>query len=244
LTPTESDHLVVVLVSTRNPLNIGAAARAMSNFGFSKLRVVNPYEEAFRETRSAIGASEVLKAAEEFTSLADAVADCSLVVGTTAGRNRELQHRLAPLPTAANRIRTELKSGRVALLYGSEKRGLSNEDLTHCHWILRIPTEEQHPSMNLGQAVAVCLYDLARDRAEASGPRQPPRARARELENITKTMYELISASGYVKPRAGTSTNEKLRRLVRRLKLNAEDAEVVLGMLRKIEWKLKSSSHK
>jgi tRNA/rRNA methyltransferase len=82
----------VVLVAARNPLNNGAAARAMSNFGFFGLRVVNPYRVPFRETRSAVGASAVLTRAEEYNSVADAVADCALVVGTTAIHHRQLQH--------------------------------------------------------------------------------------------------------------------------------------------------------
>src|SRR5208283_535354 len=93
--PDALDNLCVVLVATRNPLNLGAAARAMSNFGFARLRVVNPYEVAFREARSAVGASGLLANAEEHKSVAEAVADCALVVGTTAVRHRELQH---PLP--------------------------------------------------------------------------------------------------------------------------------------------------
>src|SRR6266404_7904189 len=85
ITTDWKDNLRVVLVSSRNPLNIGAAARAMSNFGFSRLRVVNPYDRAFREARSAVGAAAaVLAGAEEYTNLAEAVADCTLVVGTTA----------------------------------------------------------------------------------------------------------------------------------------------------------------
>ena len=155
--------LAVVLVSTRNPLNIGAAARAMSNMGFLRLRVVNPYEASFREARSAIGAASLLKSAEEFPSVAEAVADCSLVVGTTAVRHRELQQPLNLLKPGAALIGKQLRAGRrVALLFGSEKRGLSNDDLSYCHWLLHIPTREEHISMNLGQAVAVCLWELAR----------------------------------------------------------------------------------
>src|SRR5271163_617506 len=90
--PLELSRLRVVLVAPRNPLNIGAVARAMSNFGFSSLRVVNAYAPSFREARSAVGAPQILAAAERYKSLADAVTDCSLVVGTTAVRNRDLQH--------------------------------------------------------------------------------------------------------------------------------------------------------
>src|SRR5512137_1500292 len=98
---SELDHLCVVLVATRNPLNLGAAARAMSNFGFRRLRVVNPYQAAFREARSAVGAAHVLTAAEEYKTVAEAVADCSLVVGTTAVGHRQLQHPLRQLPAGA-----------------------------------------------------------------------------------------------------------------------------------------------
>ena len=103
LATSELDRLRVVLVSTRNPLNIGAAARAMSNFGLRRLRVVNPYAVAFRRARSAVGASDVLTDAEEFKSVADAVADCTLVVGTTAVRTRDLQHPLRRLEYGARR---------------------------------------------------------------------------------------------------------------------------------------------
>jgi TrmH family RNA methyltransferase len=160
--------LSVVLVATRNPLNIGAAARAMSNFGFTSLRLVNPYEPSFREARSAVNAADVLCSAQLFNSLADAVADCSLVVGTTAARHRELQQPLHPLHHGAPLIQWHLQSGRVALLFGSEKTGLSNHDLSHCHWLLRIPTRDEHVSMNLGQAVAVCLYQIARELDQAA----------------------------------------------------------------------------
>src|SRR5690348_4088413 len=150
------------MVATRNPLNLGAAARAMSNFGFLRLRVVNPYEVAFREARSAVGAASVLKHAEEYTSVAEAVADCALVVGTTTLRKRERHHPLHRLESGAGRIRKGLRAKRVALLFGSEKVGLSNEDRSHCHWLMHIPTREKHPSMNLGQAVAICLYGIVR----------------------------------------------------------------------------------
>ncbi|PYU80514.1 MAG: hypothetical protein DMG50_19870, partial [Acidobacteria bacterium] len=128
----ELDRLRIVLVSPRNPLNIGAAARAMSNFGFLHLRVVNPYELAFREARSAVGAAPLLARAEEFKTLAEAVADCTLVVGTTAVGLRQLQHSVRRLERAAPLIRKRLAASPVALLFGSEKRGLSNEDLSHC----------------------------------------------------------------------------------------------------------------
>jgi TrmH family RNA methyltransferase len=236
--PADFANLRVVLVATRNPLNLGAAARAMSNFGFSHLRAVNPYEVAFREARSAVGASKLLASAKEYKSVAEAVADCALVVGTTAARHRQLQHPLRQLELGARLIRRQLSSGRVALLFGSEKVGLSKAALSHCHWLLRIPTSEANISMNLGQAVAVCLYELVRD-GKATPPelkKQP--ASAGEVERITTMLLGALHASGYIKPDADDATEEKVRRLVRRLNLQAEDAELWQGMLRQILWKL------
>ena len=241
-TTGDLDNLRVVLVATRNPLNIGAAARAMSNFGVRRLRVVNPYEVAFREARSAVGASALLARAEQYDGVAEAVADCRLVVGTTVAGRRELQHRLLRLEAGARTIKRQLKTGPVALLFGSERFGLSNEELSHCHWLMRIPTREEHGSMNLGQAVAVCLYELVRGQKTAAvktapGGNEKKSVKSREVERLTRILLEVLHSSGYVKPRA-VAAEEKLRRLVRRLQLNADDTAVLLGMLRQIAWKM------
>jgi TrmH family RNA methyltransferase len=233
------DRLRVILVSTRNPLNIGAAARAMSNFGFSRLRVVHPYEEGFREARSAVGASAVLAQAEEHEAVASAVGDCSLVVGTTAVRHRHLHHSVRRLEDGARLIRRRLRTSRVALLFGSEKFGLSNDDLSHCHWLMRIPTCEDNISMNLGQAVAVCLYELVRD---SKAPRVPERsqiAAAVEIERITEKLLEALRESGFLDRRVVADADQRIRRLVRRLNLPQQDAVMWLGIFRQILWKLR-----
>jgi tRNA/rRNA methyltransferase len=234
------DNLRVVLVATRNPLNIGASARAMANFGFSRLRVVNPYDLAFREARSAVGAAPLLQSAESFASIADAVADCRLVVGTTSLGHRELQHPLRRLEFGARLINRALTQAPVALLFGCEKFGLNNDDLSHCHWLMRIPTEPRDLSMNLGQAVALCLYELARDpkAAAARPPKNIARAAAGETEQLTLMLLDILRKSGYTNPVTEGSTEEKVRRLVRRLDIAGRDAPVLMGMLRQILWKL------
>lgn len=231
-------QLRVVMVGTRNPLNLGAAARAMSNFGARNLRVVRPWELAFREARSAVGAKDLLAQAEEYPTVAEAIADCSLVVGTTAARNREFHHPIKRLEDGARLIRGRLATGRVALLFGSEKVGLSNSDLSHCHWLLRIPTRPEHGSMNLGQAVAVCLYELVRNARSQAKREKQSRAKAGELERITELLFDALRSSGYVKLRTSDVTKEKLRRMVRRMQLDPEDATLWLGMVRQIAWKL------
>jgi TrmH family RNA methyltransferase len=231
-------RLRVVLVAPRNPLNIGAVARAMSNFGFQSLRVVNPYAPSFREARSAVGASDILAKAERHKTLAAAVEDCTLVVGTTAVRNRDLQHPVRRPEYGARLIRQRLESSSVALLFGSEKFGLSNDALSHCHWLIRIPTCDQNISMNLGQAAAVCLYELIRDAKRARAAKQLPPATAAELERITALLLEALQTSGFLDRRRVSDADERIRRLVRRLRLPERDAVLWLGMLRQMLWKM------
>ncbi len=233
----QRDDLRVVLVAPRNPLNIGAAARAMANFGCTRLRVVNAYDVAFREARSAVGAAPLLASAQEFQSVADAVADCKLVVGTTSVGHRALLHPLRRLEAGARIM--QRTAGHIALLFGSEKFGLSNEDMSHCHWLMRIPTASLDLSMNLGQAVAVCLYELARDaRTAAVKAEKMKAAEAAETEQVTAMLVEALERSGYIQAITAESAKSKVRRLVRRMNLSAHDAPVVMGMLRQILWKV------
>jgi TrmH family RNA methyltransferase len=225
--------LRVVLVAPRNPLNIGAAARAMSNFGFKDLRLVNPYHVAFQEARSAVHAQQILRDAKEFPTVAEAIADCSLVVGTTSLGHRELQHTLRAVEYGGRLIRKRLAGAPVALLFGSEKFGLSNDDISYCHWLMRIGTEG---SMNLGQSVAVCLYELVRNPVSPTPDKRKP-ASAEDLDRLTNRLSEILEKSGYVH---SDGTDAKIRRLVRRMELAGHDAEIWLGMLRQIDWKLKS----
>ena len=229
----------MVLVDARNPLNIGAAARAMSNFGFRHLRVVNPYDVAFEGARSAVGAAAVLASAEKYETVGEAVGDCSLVVGTTAIGHRDLQHSLQQLEVGAPIIRAHLASGHCALLFGSEKFGLSNKDMSHCHWLMHIPTREEHESMNLGQAVAICLYELIRDPGALAEPEKGTPASAAEVERITETLFTALRAADYPKLNTSDSFEGAVRRLVRRLHLETGDAEFLLGMLRQMVWKMK-----
>jgi tRNA/rRNA methyltransferase len=237
----EFRDLRIVLVDVRNPLNIGAAARAMSNFGFPYLRLVNPYDVAFQNARSAVGAAATLASAEVYTTVAQAVADCSLVVGTTAVGHRDLQHSLMRLEVGAPLLRASLKAGNCALLFGSEKYGLSNSDMSFCHWLMHIPTREEHYSMNLGQAVAVCLYELVRDPGAALQPESITLASSEEVERITDALFDALRASEYPKLNTSKSFHAAVRRVMRRLRLQPGDSEFLLGMLRQMIWKMKKN---
>ena len=238
------NRLTVVLVSSRNPLNIGAAARAMANFGFTSLAVVAPYEEHWREAKSAVGAPDLLHNASESQSLAEAVSDCTLVVGTGAATRRRPEHRVVPLPELAAPVLSELeRGGRVALVFGSEKRGLRREDLSHCHLLAEIPTHPRQPSMNLGQAVAVCLYELAVHGASAEGlslrqrPQPPdaaPSAPSGDLDRLAGVLDQVMLAAHYSPPSMHDANRHDLRLLLRRLALTQPDAQRVLGFFRRV----------
>ena len=145
----------------------------MANFGFSRLNVVAPFEAHWREARSAVGAPDLLANAQEYSTLAEAIVGNTLVIGTGTRTHRKPEQPAVLLPALASRVEEEIASGgRVALVFGPEKRGLTREDLSHCHLLVEIPTDTRQPSMNLGQAVAVCLYELTR---RGPGPAEPPR---------------------------------------------------------------------
>lgn len=263
----QRDRVDVVLVSPRNPLNIGAAARAMANFGFSRLAVAAPYAPNWREARSAIGAPHVLQNATESKTLAEALAHCTLVAGTGTLTRRKPDQPGVSLPALAPVVAAELaRGGHVALVFGSEKHGLTREDLSLCHILVEIPTDSRQPSMNLGQAVAVCLYELTcrgpaceaaplganialldNGQQRKPDPASPPSEFARPtapvsalLDRLADLIEQTMDAAGY-SPRSMQAANRHdLRLLLRRLNLSALDTRRILGLFRRILWRLTS----
>ncbi len=246
-------RLAVVLVGARNPQNIGAAARAMQDFGFSDLRFVNPYTAPFEAAqlegvKSAVGAGSVMASARAFATLEQALADVTLAVGTTAIGGRELAREIlalqaaAPVVVAALQAETALPAAgghRVALLFGSEKTGLTREQLSHCQMLTTIPLFApeggRHLSMNLGQAVAVCLYELVRGGME--GARELPvvhqtAATGEDRERLTQLLLELMQATGYTRRFPANARETVVRRLAHQLGKTREEAATWLGILR------------
>jgi TrmH family RNA methyltransferase len=251
LSQDELDRLCVVLVRARDPNNNGAVARAMYDFGFRDLRLVNEYPVPLERARSAIDASSVLETAREYTSVAEAVADCTLVVGTTAVGLRRKEHPLHTLAEAGPLLCTELSRAglastepltRVALLFGSEKTGLSNEELSHCQSLLTIPMHQtegmRHASMNLGQAAAVCLYELVRNPKAQSMQEPVQPATAEDLERLTQLMIETMATSGYAQRHPANFDETLVRRLVLHMGLDRPHALAWTGILRQVMWKL------
>jgi len=227
-----------VLVRPRNPLNIGAAARAMANFGLDDLAVVEPYEPVWKEVRSAVGGEAVLKGARRLT-LEEALADCSFVLGTTAARRRELRQTLIPLPGLAPLLAERPRAGRLAILFGSEKTGLTNEALQRCHALLRIPTSPAAPSMNLGQAVAVTAYELRRAGAETAAlPSVLPSPTMEQVEALIAGALRAFEPLGYMKDLPPAVRTEKLRRMLLRWKMARPDAALLQAFLKRVAGRL------
>jgi TrmH family RNA methyltransferase len=246
LSEEQRARLCVVLVRARNPNNIGAVARAMHGFGFSDLRLVNEYSVGLEKARSAVDASAILAGAREFASVADAVADCNLVVGTTAVGKRKQEHPLYTLAEGGGLLRSAL-THRVALLFGSEKTGLSNEAMSHCHWLMTIPMHQtpglRHASMNLGQAAAVSLYELIRQSNAPSLNQAQTAASAEDLERVTELLGEVLAGIGYARRRPASAERTEVRRMVRRMHLNQSDARRWIGVLRQLIWKMGPASN-
>jgi TrmH family RNA methyltransferase len=253
LTDSQRACIDVVLVSPRNPLNIGAVARAMANFGFGQLCVVSSFEPHWREARSAIGAPELLQGARERVSLADAVKHCTLVLGTGTLTHRKPEQPVTQLDAVAPMVTGELeKGGRIALVFGPEKHGLTREDLSFCHSLIQIPTDPQQPSMNLGQAAAVCLYELAMragsaDVSTAAFPRAMAAAAGKDdfaptsgnLDLLAGVISEVMLAAGY-SPKSMLAANQHdLRLMLRRLHLGTADRRRALGLFRRILWRFR-----
>jgi tRNA/rRNA methyltransferase len=221
----------------------------MHDFGFSDLRIANdfaaPFEAAQLEAKSAVAAESVMQNARRFDSLAAAIADCHLIVATTAIGQRELTQPVLPLEQAAPQILAALDSTSsgpsVALLFGSEKTGLTNDQLSHASLLTTIPLFApelgRHLSMNLGQAVAVCLYELTR--AGFEGARELPvlheaAATAQDRELLTQLLLEVMHATGYTRRYPHNADAAVVRRLVQQLGATHLEAMTWMGILRQI----------
>ena len=250
LSPDQRDRLDVILVSPRNPLNIGAVARAMANFGFDRLAVAAPYAPHWREAKSAVGAPNLLHRARETQSLAEALADCTFVAGTGTLTHRKPEQPVVHLSELSAIIEAELaRGGRAALIFGPEKHGLTREDLSWCHVLVEIPTDPRQPSMNLGQAAAVCLYELAaRSAPPAKTPPAEPvnaqqtAATSATLDRLADLVEQTMIAANYSPHAMQASNQHDLRLLLRRLTLSAGDARRALGMFRRILWRLERAA--
>jgi tRNA (cytidine32/uridine32-2'-O)-methyltransferase len=238
--PTQALPVRIVLVGTQHPGNIGAAARAMKTMGLARLVLVAPEKAPDRDTAAmAAGADDLVDAAPVFTQLADAVADCALVLGCTARSRRVQLEQLDPRQAAVRALAFAGK-GPVALVFGRERTGLTNDELQLCHAAVHIPSDPAFSSLNLAAAVQVLSYEVRMASLGNDGPAMPPAAGApareglaphAELEGFFTQLADTLDAIDFHKGRTPDSAMRKLRRLYLRAGLDSAEVRLLRGIL-------------
>jgi len=219
-----------ILVRPADALNIGAAARAMTNFGLKDLVVVDPRPRGWRIAHSSSRYGSKLLANAKRQTLEEALADRDLVLGTDSEDDRTTKRKTVTLPALG-----KMRGKRIAVLFGSERDGLNNEELSHCHALLRIPTKSNAPSMNLGQAVALIAYEIQRGNLERTikEPQLPiPNAvLMKALVDTTMNAMKLTRVNSHLPESA---RRRKVRNGLRRWNLSRPDAAWLRGLLEKL----------
>jgi tRNA/rRNA methyltransferase len=229
----------VVLSRTSHPGNIGAAARAMKTMGLDDLALVAPRHFPDPDaTAMAAGAADVLSRSRVFATLEGALADCALAVGFSA-RERELSHAPAALRDAAPALLEATAEGVVALVFGNETSGLSNEELARCQRFVVIPSNPAYGSLNLAAAVQVACYELsAAARAFAPpAPRQRGAASVGDVEGLFSHLESAAISSGFLDPRKPGRVLERMRRMLARVRLERQEVKLLRGLLAALEKK-------
>ena len=234
----DTSDIRIVLVEPSHPGNIGAVARAMKNMGLGRLVLVNPRQFPHSEASArASGADDVLANAHLVTSVGEALAGCGFVVATTS-RARDQYFRVADVRVAAERLLAESRRGPAAVLFGSERAGLTNEQLETAHLLIRIPASEAYPSLNLAMAVQIVTYELFRargvqiDTAPAAGPLADPVEMERLYEHLAQVLEEIDFRD---RTQGGTHLMSRLRRLFQRAALDRNEVNILRGILTAVQ---------
>jgi tRNA/rRNA methyltransferase len=229
----------VVLSRTSHPGNIGAAARALKTMGFEELALVAPRHFPDPDaTAMAAGAADILAKARVFETLEGALADCALAVGFSA-RERELSHAPLTLRDAAPQLLEATGEGKVALVFGNETSGLSNDELARCQRFVVIPSNPAYGSLNLAAAVQVACYELAvaSQAFAAPSPRERGAASVGDIEGLFAHLESTAVSSGFLDPAEPGRFMERMRRMFARTRLERQEVKLLRGLLSALDKK-------
>jgi TrmH family RNA methyltransferase len=228
------NHIRIVLCQTSHPGNIGSTARAMKTMGLSRLYLVRPKHFPDGEAKSlAVNAADLLDTAVVTQTLEEALADCQFVIGVS-GKQRSLSQQVITVREAAAEVKNIAAHQEVALVFGTEMSGLSNEEADRCHMLATIPANPEYTSLNLAQAVQIMCYELrmAITTGELHYQEKPAElASQQDLERFYEHMREVLEQIGYINPRAPKKLFERLRRLYGRTRLEKEEVNLLRGIL-------------
>lgn len=228
-----SDQIFVILVETQDGRNIGAVARAMSNLGFSKLRLVNPasFDEKIARGVACWG-EELIASAERFTSLEDAVRDLNEVVGFASDSGR---HRVSQmlLDDWVDSLEGDTQR-RIALVFGSEDNGLGKDHFPLCQYLVRIPSTSENRSYNLAQSVLLALYTLRMKQTDVVGEGVTDWPTSSQFEGFTQMVLQVASTAGFLNEHSPSHMKDLLTNLTRRGRLTTRELKILTGLFGKI----------
>jgi len=234
------DHVSIVLVNTKTPGNIGAAARCMMNMGLSRLILVRPPLDRNGEAlKLAAGAEEIILKASQFETLKEAVSGQGLVLGTSRHTSRHRKNIRTPRQMA-EQVLPLLSSNKVAVVFGREVNGLDNEDIALCHELISIPASDVFPSLNLSHAVMVVAYDLFIAAQAKPFPSELTLAPAKELESFYEHLQKTLEHIGFIDKAHPAHMMFSLRQIFGRARLDSRDVSILRGILSQIERAAKS----
>lgn len=229
-------NIRIVLVRPRGSGNIGSIARAMKNMGARNLAVVGEGRtRSFWARAMAAHGRDILSEAGRYDSIREAIADCTLVVGTTCRTGLYRRHSQAPREVAPE-IAAVARTAKVALLFGPEDHGLSNKDLEHCQLLITIPTHPDYHSLNVAQAAAICLYEIYLASLGPNEERKIERASAEAVERLFDRMRNSLLKIGFLDSENPEHMLLALRRILGRAGLEDKDVRILTGLFRQIEW--------
>ena len=233
------NSILIILVRPKFPENIGSVARAMKNMGLSRLIVVNGCSPLHANAyKLASGAEDILERAEEVFTLEEAIYEMGYVVGLTSRRGRERRPDLTPEALAKKLIPLSQKNV-IGLAFGSEKEGLTNEELSLCHLCARIPSMESFPSLNLAQAVMVVCYELFKASAEIS--KEPVQlAQGEQLERMFQHMEKTLIRIGFLESNHPKRIMRVLRKLLGRSQMGEREVRIFQGIWSQMDWQLET----
>lgn len=229
--------ICIVLVRPRNPQNIGAAARAMGNFGLEDLRVVEPYAPVWQEAVSAVDAHYILTNAKVYPDILSAAADCNLIIATTALKNRKVGQQVVSLPDIQNFL-ADYKDQNIAIVFGPEKTGLTGQEIELAHAVLNIPTTAKVPSINLAQAVILCCYELSKNtiKTKRVGTKRLPTVKEQQI--VAQNIKQLLTLLDLPTTLSKSVTDKKLNDLNARQVLSKENIFFINTIVTKLLNKL------
>jgi len=230
-------NIAVVLVDIYNGGNIGSVARAMKNMGLSRLKLVNPFRYMDEECRAmARGAVDLLSASRVFLSLDEALAGENVVIGTTSGRDRREESTVKTPRDIIPSILRYASSQRVALVFGPERRGLSDAQLARCQYVVSIPTDKEFPVLNLAQSVMIIAYEIFTSNNTEIRPVVSQLASDDKREQMFRQMEQVLVEVGFLSTRNPSHIMRAFRRVLERSSLTPRDVQIFRGAMSQLLW--------